>query len=134
MIERKPTPKRARGYSDINKLIFVLAGGHGLKYEMSIASYRDCVFGLMVYGFTPQDIARMIRKGIQESDLARLSLPDLIKEYILGPSPYVGNIKEYYEVFYPWARKYRRRNKKTGANVSDFCLERARRITQDGEI
>ncbi len=131
-IESRRAPKRMRGFTDIYKLAESLSYCHGECSHLKLSTYADSAFGLMMFGYSPKDIARMSRSGVKASDLDRLKLPAIVCDYILDKSSHKLDIRAYFKAIHAWGRNYRRRNKITGSNVYSFNAARAEKLVEAG--
>ena len=132
-IESRRSPKRMNGYTDIGKLSESLNYCHGERLDLKLSTYADRAFGLMMFGYSPKDIARMSRSGVRQSDLDRLRLPAVVCEYILSKKPELEkDIDAYFKAIHKWGRNYRRRNKIGGSNVYSFNAAHAQKL-REGE-
>jgi len=129
-IKSRRSVKAMNGHTDIGKLSEALREAHGSLLDLKLATYWDSSWGLMLFGYSPKDIARMSRSGVKESDIAGLKLPDIVIEYILGKSWRKPDIPAYYKALHAWGRKYRARNRISGSNLYDFNAARAQRIRE----
>ena len=97
----------------------------GDRLDLKLASYSDFVFALMMFGFTPKHVARMVRRGVKLADIEHFGLPKIVVDEILNKSSRKLDIHAYYKALCAWGRKYRARNRIGGANLFDFNGARA---------